>query len=527
MATVSVVSFNVRGIRNRQKRRTIFRHLHVKYPNHIICIQETHSSIDIEQQWKNEWGSSLFFSHGSTFQAGVAILLPKNFAWSIQGNMSDKEGRVIGIQFSMEKEMFSIIGIYGPATDVQEQKLDFFEKLRHKLVSFTSVNTILCGDFNVHLGPYDVEMGKYKPTAASKCIFELIEQFSLKDIWRFQNPVKREYTWRRKTPLQQSKIDYAFSSEAICCNFDVHSFIEAGVKSDHSVIVITAVSARRKRGPGLYRFNNELLNDTEFVELAKTEIYQANNRVGIYNGDIDYGVKIEMLLSNIRVISIRRSKTIAYKMRREECELLQQVTEFERDLRSLDDNQKINYGISRQKLDEIKTIRAKRAIIASGAKWIEEGEKATAYFLSRGKQLSAQKTINEIKENDQVITNGNEILEYCAKYYEQVFESKGIDRPVMNCFLSCEQIPKLSEEEREQCEGPILSEECRAALMRMNRNKAPGISGFTAEFFLHFLGRYWRYNNRVFKSRIYSRLLHISKTGSSDSDSQKRRSRQD
>ena len=97
-------------------------------------------------------------------------------------------------------------------------------------------------------------------------------------------------------PLQQSRIDYAFASEAICCNFEVQSFIEAGVRSDHSIIVITAVSTHRRRGPGLYRFNNELLTDTEFVESAKKKIISAERKETIYSGDIDHGVKLETLL---------------------------------------------------------------------------------------------------------------------------------------------------------------------------------------------------------------------------------------
>ena len=97
MTTISVVSFNVRGIRNRQKRRTVFRHLHLKYPKHVICIQETHSTAEVEQLWKNEWGSMVLFSHGSALVAGVAILLPRKFMGSIQGNLSDEDGRVIGV----------------------------------------------------------------------------------------------------------------------------------------------------------------------------------------------------------------------------------------------------------------------------------------------------------------------------------------------------------------------------------------------------------------------------------------------
>ena len=486
MAVVSIASFNVRGIRSRQKRRTIFRHLHVRYPDYLVCIQETHSTAEIDQQWRNEWGSPIFFSHGSALSGGVAILIPRRFTGSIQGRLSDDEGRVIGIQFRMEEELFSLIGIYAPAVDVQEQKVSFFEKLKNNMVNFVNVNTILCRDFHVHLGPYDVEKGKYKASAANTYLCELAEQFCLKDVWRSQNPTKREYTWRRLVPLQQSRIDYVFASETVFCNFEVRSFIEAGIESDHSISAITVTSRNRRRGPGLYRFNNELLADSEFVELTKQEIWQAEKREGLYSGDIDDGVRMELLLSNIRVVSIRRSKHIAAEMREEEHRLLQEVTECERDLKSLDENQKAFYERSRQKLDEIKTKRAKRAIIASGARWVEDGEKSTAYFFNRAKQLSAQKSITELRENGLEIKDDKEILEYCAKHYEKVFTPEGVDSTLMNQFLSCEEIPKLTNEEKEQCEGPISREECTAALAKMNRNKAPGVSGFTPEFFLLF-----------------------------------------
>ena len=59
-----IVSFNVRGLRDALKRRTIFRHMHVKYPSKIVILQETHSSLDTERRWKAEWGGDIFFAHG-------------------------------------------------------------------------------------------------------------------------------------------------------------------------------------------------------------------------------------------------------------------------------------------------------------------------------------------------------------------------------------------------------------------------------------------------------------------------------
>ena len=466
MTRLSVVSYNARGLRSRVKRRAIFRHMHLKYPKHIICIQETHSTSEIEQRWRNEWGWNVMYSHGSTLSKGVAIFLPRSFTVPIQKMFCDDDGRIIAIQFTLDGEMFAIIGIYAPAVDVQKQKVAFLKRLNGILEEFACDNVILCGDFNIHLSPLDAELGKYKVTDASKILYELTNQSCLKDIWRVQNPTRREFTWRRVEPLQQSRIDYIFVSELLSCNYEIKAAIQAGIRSDHSVITITAESANRQRGPGLYRFNNELLSDTEFVELSKKEIQNALNEVGKYEGDVNTGVKLEMLLSSIRSIAIMRSKRLAREMREEEDNLLRYITECEKDLKEIDDDEKVKYENSKEKLEEITSRRAKRAILASGARWLEEGEKATAYFLNRGKQRSAQKMITQINENGKIITENKEILEHCAKYYENIFRSSGIDRQTMERFMSSEEVPKLSNEEREKCEGPISNEECKEALSK-------------------------------------------------------------
>ena len=44
-------------------------------------------------------------------------------------------------------------------------------------------------------------------------------------------------------------------------------------------------------------------------------------------------------------------------------------------------------------------------------------------------------------------------------------------------------MPKLCEEEYEECEGKLTLEECRTALKSMSNGKSPGEDGFTVEFY--------------------------------------------
>ena len=70
---LSVVSLNVRGIREQTKRRSIFSYLKDQRAN-VYFLQETYSEPADENMWKNEWGGKIFFSHMALIIAKVCAL---------------------------------------------------------------------------------------------------------------------------------------------------------------------------------------------------------------------------------------------------------------------------------------------------------------------------------------------------------------------------------------------------------------------------------------------------------------------
>ena len=485
---VSIISQNVRGLRDRVKRRSVFRHFHTMYPDYITVMQETHSSLEDEKTWKMEWGSEIIFSHGSAHQAGTAILLPRRYNGAVKEKCIDSEGRIVSIKVLIGGGMVTIIGVYAPAIDTQYHKINFLNELRETMIKMIDEHSIVAGDFNIHLAPLDAEINKYRRTLASQKLTELLEEFFLIDIWRAKNPSKREYTWRRGNPMSQSRIDYVFINEAMRQNFNIDVNIALGISSDHSAVLMVAVPKGKERGPGVWKYNNSLHEcDNEFITLVRSEISRFS-RGGRYNATpmVNIGVRLEMLFSAIRQISIRRGKARALVARKEEIELTQQVHNFERDLSKLSEQQINSYQCARQRLEELQRNKGHHAILASGSNWLEMGEKVNRYFLSRGKQLSAQKTITEIDNDGEMIRDNKEILSHCVNYYSKIYSSKGINHGMMTAFIGGVNVPKLSDEERAQCEGPISNDECKFALSKMNKNKAPGVSGFSVEFLSFF-----------------------------------------
>ena len=156
--TATRARVNVRGLRQRAKRRAIFHFLHTVYPRHIAVLQETHSMPADAKIWKAEWGGEIMFSHSpSSNESGVAVLLPKSLyaCCSVLSAECDDRGRLVVVSLQIETSRLKLFGVYAPTQSHNKVQIEFYENLREKLeaLSIEELNfLVLCGDFNIHLG---------------------------------------------------------------------------------------------------------------------------------------------------------------------------------------------------------------------------------------------------------------------------------------------------------------------------------------------------------------------------------------
>ena len=64
-------------------------------------------------------------------------------------------------------------------------------------------------------------------------MINIIEEYGLIDLYRYLNPNKSRYTWRRRNPLKQARLDYILISDTMVDLVDVMD-IKPSYKSDHS-----------------------------------------------------------------------------------------------------------------------------------------------------------------------------------------------------------------------------------------------------------------------------------------------------
>ena len=126
----------------------------------------------------------------------------------------------------------------------------------------------------------------------------------------------------------------------------------------------------------------------------------------------------------IRDFCIDYGKNKASKFRNRELFLQIMLEELEKRLSANKDDQPLHAEVLRE-LVLITIGKAKGAQIRSRIKWIEEGERNTAFFLNLEK-INFKKNIMSriVNDDDEVITNQSDILNEPATFYTNLYNQK-------------------------------------------------------------------------------------------------------
>ena len=147
-----------------------------------------------------------FWNSGPTHQtSGIASLFSKNFQGKIQNIKNDNTGRISSISFTLNKQLFNIVNIYGPNKPYQQE--NFFQSLTDFIIN--TQNTISGGDFNMVEELEDRLGGAIDNThlANLENLKKLIQIQNLHDTWRKVNPEKFEFIYHRNQSNIHSRLD--------------------------------------------------------------------------------------------------------------------------------------------------------------------------------------------------------------------------------------------------------------------------------------------------------------------------------
>ena len=215
--------------------------------------------------YENEYDDKFIFSHGTSASRGVMIVFDKSLEFKIHSCLKDLEGRFIIAHCTIQGKNFLLANIYAPT--VESENHIFLNKINQELASFTDTDIdfmILQDDWNFTENLSLDRLGGNPRlwTESIAQINDIKDTYDLLDIWRHRNPIKREYTYYRKSEGRASRIDRIHLSDSLQSSIRTADILPS-IYSDHSTLLLH-IHSKSKKGPGLWRLNTSLLDDIAF-----------------------------------------------------------------------------------------------------------------------------------------------------------------------------------------------------------------------------------------------------------------------
>ena len=345
---------------------------------------------------------------------------------------------------------------------------------------------ILGGDFKCVT---DVNLDRSRTTSKVDSSAKRLKEaaanaFQLKDIWRHQNPDKKELTFYSNVGTG-SRLDRFYVTRNITTNV-IESKINNFAHSDHSKISIKIYLSEIERGPGIWKINNSYLKDPEYIQQITHVWYQHQFKRDIsnnINGWWEEGKKL------IKETSIKFSKKKNQEKKSHKRNLLKQFRNIKNKL-DKDPSNTRNRDLYNKINNEIKSIEVQEgegAKIRSKAQWREDGETSSRYFCSLEKKRGADKTMRSVQrlKNGPIVTGNEDMLKETRQFYVDLYTEEGVEESAQDSMLSRIKT-KLTKEQAQLCEGEVTHEEITQAVTQTQNDRSPGIDGLTYEFYKSF-----------------------------------------
>ena len=143
-STLRLFSVNVRGLRSKLKRKSMFTYFRERKYD-IICLQETYLTKDVSEGWEKEWGGKLIYNE-CTYHSSGQVILFRNGVTINEVNIVYNSRRILITKFEMVSNQIAVVNMYAPAGS--QEKISFFDELASAIKDINVDYILVCGDFN-------------------------------------------------------------------------------------------------------------------------------------------------------------------------------------------------------------------------------------------------------------------------------------------------------------------------------------------------------------------------------------------
>ena len=184
---------------------------------------------------------------------------------------------------------------------------------------------LLAGDLNITLNPH-LDSYNYRqlnnPGARNEML-SIINKYNLHDMFRLNHQDEKRYTWRRKNPLKQARLDYFVLSRPLS-DLVSNCSVRPSYRSDHSILELSIAVCKFRQSKGVWKFKNSLLKDKEYlikinniIDEGKLRyavlVYHPNNITSIRDSELQFSISDSQFLFKVLLLKIR-AETIKFSL---------------------------------------------------------------------------------------------------------------------------------------------------------------------------------------------------------------------
>ena len=493
--SLKVLSVNCQGLRNKNKRSDVLSYLKDTGAG-IICLQDTHLTEQDLQATKMIWNNECYLHGQRTNARGVGILINNNFEHEVIECNKDTDGNYLQLIMKIQTFKINLITIYAPNIDRPE----FFNQIRDLMNKTDTDYIVVCGDFNLVLNP-QLDSMNYKNInhpRSRQILLHTMDELNLIDTFRYFHPHVKRYSWRKRNPVKQARLDFFLTSNTMSDIID-NCYIRHSYRSDHSIIELSITLNNFEKGKGVWKLNVGLLKNPDYVNLVNRIIEDEKLKYALpvynieyikntdkkLNFSIDPDKFLEMIYLRVRGETIKFASHLKNVNTKIEKKLIKEIENMESQENTNLSSEILN--CRKQQLEKIREEKIQGQIVRSRMQWLSEGERPSKFFCKLENKNFIEKTIKKLKlDNGTITTNQQEILENIGLYYKKLFQKREMySWNWANLISEKTDTPKIT---ASHLGDLVTSEEMSDALSKMKNNKSPGIDGIPADF----LKVFWR-----------------------------------
>ncbi len=462
-----ILSWNVRGLNNPQKREVVKNLLRVWHCD-IVCLQETKlECLDlrmIKSIWSQHYVDWVSLDAINT-AGGILFMWDKRVVEKLDvavGNFSIScywRGLVDGFDWVCS-------GVYGPHSD--EGRIQLWEELS-SIRQRWALPWCVVGDFNSIRFPSE-RLGCSRLSTAMIKFSEWIDTSNLVDL----PLVGGQYTWSSgASPPSLSRIDRALVSIDWEDHFpDVLLKLLPRPISDHHPLLVEA--GGMACGKSAFKFENMWLKSEGFVDRVSSwwagyEFFGTPSFI--------LASKLKALKENLKQWNKETFGDVRLQRLRRMDEILE--LDVKEGCRGLSSEEHILREELKSEVVRLAHLEETSWRQKSRALWLKEGDNNTRFFHRTANSNRRNNYLSSLEVDGRIFEDKEDIKIQVERFYHSLFQESESWRPEVDGI----EFDSIDASDRDMLERPFDREEVFQVIQNLQGDKAPGPDGFTMAFF--------------------------------------------